>query len=143
MAADHPGPASEPQPALTAASDTATNTERLLLGWYRDRLRKVTSRLLARWQEKLGVEVAAWGIKRMKTKWGSCNPTAGRVWLNLELIKKPPACLEYVLVHELTHLLVAKHDDRFLRLMDRHLPSWRRRRAELNATPLAKATWGC
>jgi predicted metal-dependent hydrolase len=122
---------------------TAEDRERLLQGWYRDRLREVASRLLARWQEKLGVEVAAWGIKRMKTKWGSCNPKAGRVWLNLELIKKPPACLEYVLVHELTHLLVAKHDDRFLRLMDRHLPSWRRRRAELNATPLAKESWGC
>lgn len=125
------------------AGATAEDRERLLQGWYRDRLREITSRLLARWQEKLGVEVAAWGIKRMKTKWGSCNPKAGRVWLNLELIKKPPACLEYVLVHELTHLMVAKHDDRFLRLMDRHLPSWRRRRAELNATPLAKESWGC
>lgn len=79
----------------------------------------------------------------MKTKWGSCNPKTRRIWLNLELIKKPPACLEYVLVHELTHLLIAKHDDKFLRLMDRHLPTWRRRRAELNATPLAKEAWGC
>jgi predicted metal-dependent hydrolase len=122
---------------------TTEDRERLLQRWYRDRLREITSRLLARWQEQLGVEASAWGIKRMKTKWGSCNAKAGRVWLNLELIKKPPACLEYVLVHELTHLLVAKHDDRFLSLMDRHLPSWRHRRNELNAAPLAKETWGC
>lgn len=79
----------------------------------------------------------------MKTKWGSCNPTAGRIWLNLELIKKPSACLEYVLVHELAHLLVRHHDDRFIRIMDRHLPTWRNRRAQLNAAPLVKETWGC
>jgi predicted metal-dependent hydrolase len=125
------------------AGSTTEERERLLQRWYRDRLREGVSRLLSRWQADLGVEVSEWGIKRMKTKWGSCNPNAGRIWLNLELIKKPPACLEYVLVHELTHLLIAKHDDRFLRLMDRHLPTWRRRRAELNATPLAKEAWGC
>jgi len=121
----------------------AEDRERLLQRWYRDRLREIVSPLLMRWQDDLGVEVHEWGIKRMKTKWGSCNPKARRIWLNLELIKKPPACLEYVLVHELTHLVVAKHDDRFLRLMDRHLPTWRHRRAELNATPLAKEAWGC
>jgi predicted metal-dependent hydrolase len=122
---------------------TTEDRERLLQRWYRDRLREIVSPLLTRWQDDLGVEVREWGIKRMKTKWGSCNPEARRIWLNLELIKKPPACLEYVLVHELTHLVVAKHDDRFLRLMDRHLPTWRGRRAELNATPLAKEAWGC
>lgn len=79
----------------------------------------------------------------MKTKWGSCNPKARRVWLNLELIKKPPGGLEYVLVHELVHLLARNHDERFLGLMDCHLPTWRRRRTELNAAPLAQEEWGC
>ncbi|MEZ4404432.1 MAG: SprT family zinc-dependent metalloprotease [Kofleriaceae bacterium] len=120
---------------------TAADRAELLHTWYRERLRQAAGRLLARWEVTLGVQLGAWGIKRMKTKWGSCNPTAGRVWLNLELIKKPPACLEYVVVHELVHLLVPTHDDRFVRLMDRHLPTWRSRRDELNATPLAKERW--
>jgi predicted metal-dependent hydrolase len=77
----------------------------------------------------------------MKTKWGSCNPKARRVWLNLELIKKSPGSLEYVVVHELAHLHSRKHDERFVALMDRHLPTWRRRRAELNASPLAQESW--
>lgn len=122
---------------------TAEDREGLLQRWYRDRMRELLPRLLTKWQAKLGVEACEWGIKRMKTKWGSCNTTARRIWLNLELIKKPPACLEYVLVHELVHLLAPNHDERFLGLMDRHLPTWRRRRTELNATPLAKETWGC
>jgi predicted metal-dependent hydrolase len=77
----------------------------------------------------------------MKTKLGSCNPKACRIWLNLELIKKSPASLEYVLVHELVHLLARNHDERFVGLMDQHLPTWHRRRAELNAAPLAKEAW--
>jgi predicted metal-dependent hydrolase len=123
------------------ANDTAESRERLLQRWYRARLRDVIPDLLARWQDDLDVTVDEWGIKRMKTKWGSCNAKARRIWLNLELIKKSPACLEYVLVHELVHLLARKHDERFLGLMDRHLPTWRRRRAELNAAPLAKEFW--
>jgi predicted metal-dependent hydrolase len=122
---------------------TVEDRERLLQRWYRERLRDLVPRLLDKWQHKLDVAVREWGIKRMKTKWGSCNSKARRIWLNLELIKKPPACLEYVLVHELVHLLVRNHDDRFLDLMDRYLPTWRRRRAELNAAPLATETWGC
>lgn len=122
---------------------TAEGRAVLLQRWYRDRMRELVPRLLTKWQAELGVEVREWGIKRMKTKWGSCNPKSGRVWLNLELIKKPAACLEYVLVHELTHLRVPTHDERFLGLMDRHLPSWRRRRTELNATPLGKEAWAC
>lgn len=120
---------------------TAGNRERLLHRWYRERLREILPPLLEKWQAALGVVVREWGIKRMKTKWGSCNAKAGRIWVNLELAKKPPACLEYVLVHELAHLHVRKHGDRFLSLLDRHLPTWRRRRAELNAAPLAKEAW--
>lgn len=120
---------------------TAEDRERLLQRWYRERLRELVPGLLDKWQDALDVTVRAWGIKRMKTKWGSCNAKARRIWLNLELIKKPPACLEYVLVHELVHFLASNHDERFLGLMDRHLPTWRRRRTELNAAPLAKEAW--
>ena len=110
---------------------TAEDRERLLQRWYRARLREFAARVLETWKAELGVEVLEWGIKRMKTKWGSCNSKAQRIWLNLELIKKLPACLEYVAVHELVHLLARNHDERFLAEMNRHLPSWRRRRAML------------
>lgn len=125
------------------ATSTAEAREKLLQRWYRERLQGIVPQLLEKWQARLGVTASDWSIKRMKTKWGSCNPTAGRVWLNLELIKKPPACLEYVLVHELVHLLANHHDERFIGLMDRHMPTWRRHRAELNVAPLGKAVWGC
>jgi hypothetical protein len=89
----------------------------------------------------LGVKCADWRIKRMKTKWGACGVQARRVWLNLELAKKPPACLDYILAHELCHLLERRHTDRFTALMDEHLPRWRSRRQELNAAPLAHESW--
>ena len=114
---------------------------RALDHWYRTRLRELAEPLLRRWEATLGVEVAAWGIKKMKTKWGSCNPLTGHVWLNLELIKKAPRCLEYVVAHELVHLRVRHHDERFISLMDRLLPRWRSSRAELNREPLAHVSW--
>jgi hypothetical protein len=77
----------------------------------------------------------------MKTKWGTCNPDARRVWINLELAKKSSDCLEYVVVHELVHLLVRRHDDHFVAIMDKHLPRWRSLRAELSVLPLAHETW--
>jgi predicted metal-dependent hydrolase len=122
---------------------TTEDRERLLQRWYRDRLRDLVPRLLHKWQGALGVTVRQWGIKRMKTKWGSCNPKARRIWLNTELAKKPSSCLEYVVVHELAHVLERTHSDRFVALMDRAMPSWRSRRAELNRQPLGHATWGC
>ncbi|MFV8754118.1 M48 family metallopeptidase [Nannocystaceae bacterium ST9] len=115
--------------------------ERVLQAWYREQLRVLVPALLAKWQPLLGVEAVSWGIKRMKTKWGSCNPEAGRIWLNLELAKKPHECIEYVVVHELAHFLVRHHDAAFQGLLDRHLPSWRATRDLLNATPLANASW--
>ncbi len=125
------------------SGSTKEDRERLLDRWYREQLRHLVQQLLEKWEPVLGVEVGDWGIKKMKTKWGSCNAKARRIWLNVELVKKPPACLEYVVVHELAHLLAQNHGPRFLALMDHHLPSWRRRRTELNAAPLAKETWGC
>jgi len=115
--------------------------ERVLHGWYRERLRELIPPLLAKWERALGVSAASWGIKRMKTKWGSCNLDARRIWLNLELAKKPVQCLEYLIVHELTHLLEWHHNDRFVLLMDRHLPQWRHRRKHLNEAPLGHADW--
>ncbi|MFP2898595.1 M48 family metallopeptidase [Corallococcus sp. 4LFB] len=115
--------------------------ERLLHQWYREQLRELVPPLIEKWQVALGVEAAGWGIKKMKTRWGSCNAAARRIWLNLELAKKPPQCLEYLVVHELLHLLVRNHDDRFHALMDRHLPRWRLARRTLNAAPLAHETW--
>ncbi|MEE4202384.1 MAG: SprT family zinc-dependent metalloprotease [Halieaceae bacterium] len=108
----------------------------ILFDWYREQLRERIPPLLDHWQAILGVEAAEWRIKRMKTRWGSCNTTARRIWLNLELAKKPPQCLEYVIVHELTHLLERHHNKRFIALMDLHLPSWRQSRDILNQLPL-------
>ena len=97
--------------------------------------------LLALWQPLLGVEAASWGVRKMKTRWGSCNPSAKRLWFNLELAKKPPECLEYVVVHELVHMIERHHDARFIALMNRHLPGWPRIREALNAAPLANESW--
>ena len=81
------------------------------------------------------------GIKRMKTRWGTCNQKARRIWLNLELVKKPVTCIEYVIVHELLHLIEKKHNDRFVDLMTMHLPQWRSSKAELNRFMLAHEEW--
>ncbi|MBN8610110.1 MAG: M48 family metallopeptidase [Deltaproteobacteria bacterium] len=113
----------------------------ILRRWYRARLRELAAPLIAKWEKVLGVTITAWGIKRMKTKWGSCNAKARRIWLNLELARKPPECLEYVIVHELAHLLAPRHDERFHALMHRHLPGWQAARRLLNASPLASEEW--
>ncbi|MDK2834555.1 MAG: hypothetical protein PWP63_1642 [Methanolobus sp.] len=115
--------------------------EKILMEWYRKELKKLIPPLIEKWEQIIGVKVNAWGIKRMKTKWGSCNPEAGRVWLNLELIKKSSHCLEYILVHEMVHLLERKHNDHFKDLMDSAMPHWRLYRDELNRMPLAHESW--
>ena len=115
--------------------------ERIFLGWYRRELRDRIARLMESWSDAYGIPVPVWGIKRMKTKWGSCNVEARRVWLNLELAKKPPQCLEYVIIHELAHFFERNHSDRFVALMDRMLPQWRVIRDELNAEPLGHEDW--
>jgi predicted metal-dependent hydrolase len=115
--------------------------ERALHRWYRQNLRQIIEPLLEKWQTVLGVPVTECRIKKMKTKWGTCNEDARRIWLNLELAKKPVQCIEYVMVHELVHLLERHHTDRFVAIMDRNLPQWRVLRQELNAAPLAHETW--
>jgi predicted metal-dependent hydrolase len=109
--------------------------------WYREQLKAMVPALLEKWQPLLGVQVADWGIKKMKTKWGSCNIDAGRIWLNLELAKKPVQCVEYVVVHEMVHLVERHHNDRFIALMDQNIPHWRTYREELNRAPLAHEDW--
>jgi predicted metal-dependent hydrolase len=109
--------------------------------WNRDRLKEAIRPLIGKWEKIIGVHVAFWGVKKMKTKWGSCNITDRRIWLNLDLVRKTPSCLEYVIVHEMIHLLERKHGDRFIALMNQYLPQWKQIRGELNSFPLAHAEW--
>ncbi|MGC1182428.1 M48 family metallopeptidase [Legionella sp.] len=97
----------------------------ILDNWYRQQMTSLLPDLIQHWQAIVEVKVAQWGIKKMKTRWGSCNTKVARIWLNLNLIKKPQKCLEYVLVHELVHLLEASHNKRFYQLMSTFMPQWR------------------
>ena len=109
--------------------------------WHKSLLHKAVRELIARWEPKLGVDVAGYFLQRMKTKWGSCNHRARTIRLNTELVKKPMDLLEYVVIHEMLHLLEPTHSARFLGLMSKHFPAWREARAELNELPLAAASW--
>ena len=115
--------------------------QKVMMNWYRQHLKNVIPPLLEKWQRRLGVNVSDFGIKKMKTKWGTCNPDARRIWINLELAKKSSDCLEYIVVHELVHLLSKRHDDQFIKIMDESLPRWRSLREELNGLPLAHEVW--
>lgn len=97
----------------------------ILTRWYKKAMEALLPDLITQWERIIPVQAAQWGVKQMKTRWGSCNTRAKRIWLNLNLIKKPQACLEYVLVHELVHLLEASHNQRFYALMTQYMPSWR------------------
>ena len=112
---------------LLSAKPNSTTVEKQtsLNKWYLTQMQSLVPDLIAKWQPIIEVSVAAWGIKTMKTRWGSCNTRARRIWLNLVLIKKPIICLEYVLVHEMVHLLEASHNARFYQLMDKFMPEWR------------------
>jgi len=117
------------------------NRAKVLLEWYRQQVKDRMPALLDDWQSRLGVTVSEWGVKKMKTKWGTCNREAGRIWVNLDLAKKPPECLEYIVVHELVHLIERHHNARFEALMDQHLPRWRESRALLKSLPLGHESW--
>ena len=110
--------------------------------WQRAELQSRLGPIVEKWAEIIRVPVPAWGIKKMKTKWGTCNVQAQRIWINLELIKKPLACLEYIVAHELAHLIERNHSERFVSIMDHAMPTWRLVRAELNAEPLSHEEWG-
>lgn len=109
--------------------------------WYRSELKALAEPLVENWKTEIDVPLTHWGIRSMKTKWGSCNIERGRILLNLELVKKPQHCLEYIIVHELVHLLEKHHNDRFVALMDKFIPQWRLYRDELNALPLKYEHW--
>ena len=110
--------------------------------WHKGLLHEYIPALIARWEPKLGVRVKAYFLQRMKTKWGSCNPEKGHIRLNTELVKKPKDLVEYVVVHEMVHLLEPSHNERFIAILDQHYPTWREARAELNELPLASEKWG-
>jgi predicted metal-dependent hydrolase len=113
----------------------------LLEEWYREQIKKLMPGLIAKWERRMGVKLARFSVQRMKTKWGSCNPDRRSIRLNTDLAKKPRECLEYIIVHEMAHLLVRRHDERFRSLMHRHFPSWEHVRQTLNNSPLAHADW--
>lgn len=113
----------------------------LLDAWYREQVREAANPLLRRWESIMGVQAGKLLVQRMKTKWGSCNPTTGLIRLNTDLAKKPPEHLEYVVVHELAHLIEASHSERFMATMDKYLPKWRHYRDELNSLPVRHETW--
>lgn len=121
---------------LVRENSTQEQRATLLAAWYRARLKEQLPLLIARWEPVVGVRIDAWAVKQMKTRWGTCNIRARRIWLNLELIKRPPHCLEYVVVHELVHLLERYHNARFWGFMDQFLPSWREARQQLNQVSL-------
>lgn len=115
--------------------------ERAFLAWYRREMRAIAEPLIEKWSAKMQLPPPRWGVRRMKTRWGTCNIESARIWLNLELIKKPRQCLDYIIVHEMAHLMERHHNDRFVEIMDRYMPQWRLHRDELNAQPLAHEDW--
>jgi predicted metal-dependent hydrolase len=119
----------------------ADQRRRVLHSWHKGLLHAVVPALLAKWESRLGVKVAGYYLQRMKTKWGSCNHADGNIRLNTELVKKPKELLEYVIVHEMLHLLEPTHNERFVALLDLHFPAWREARLELNALPLGVEEW--
>lgn len=124
-----------------AVGSTVEQRRTYLDRWYREQLRSALPDLISKWEQHLGVAVPKWTIRKMKTKWGSCNRETHNVWFNVELAKKHPDCLEYIVVHELTHYFDGNHGARFTALIDRHLPDWRMRRDQLNGAPLAEEAW--
>jgi predicted metal-dependent hydrolase len=124
-----------------SGSTTTDNKLKLLNRFYREEMQVSIAKMLPKWQQKLGVAPDSIGIKKMKTKWGSCNIQAKRIWLNLELAKKPIECMEFILVHELVHLRERHHNERFRSLMNKHMPNWKERRDLLNSLPLAYEDW--
>jgi predicted metal-dependent hydrolase len=115
--------------------------ERVFHTWHKSLLHEVIPALIQKWEAKLGVEVKNYFLQRMKTRWGSCNHQAKHIRLNTELVKKPKDLLEYVIVHEMAHLLEPTHSDRFIAILDTHYPTWREARHELNELPLSAESW--
>lgn len=125
---------------VRAGSSTAKRQE-VMHAWHKSLLHDAVPPLITKWQSKLGVDVSTYFLQRMKTKWGGCNPRAAHIRLNTELVKKPRDLLEYVVVHEMTHLIEPTHNERFIAILSKHYPTWREARAELNELPLTAEAW--
>lgn len=122
-----------------ASKESKANTFK---DWYRKQLKAQIPDLITKWESIIGVKASDWGVRQMKTKWGSCNVDSKKIWLNLELAKKPSICLEYIIAHELVHLLERNHTDKFIAHMDDFMPKWRLYRDELNSLPIVHNDWG-
>ena len=109
--------------------------------WYRSELKKLIPEIIQKWEQKIGVQVSEWQVKQMKTKWGTCNIEEKRIWINLELAKKPVHCLEYIIVHEMIHFIERHHNERFMALMDKYIPQWKFFKEELNRLPVSHGEW--
>ena len=119
----------------------AKKRQEILEEWYRKELKKIIPSLICKWETIIRVRTNEFGVKKMRTKWGTFNPDAKRIWLNLELAKKPVECLEYIIVHELVHLLERSHNERFIGFIDKFLPKWRFYKEELNKLPVSHVNW--
>ncbi|MEN9489781.1 MAG: hypothetical protein RJA63_230 [Pseudomonadota bacterium] len=126
---------------LRPGTDEARRQE-ILDAWYREQIKAAMPELLAKWEPLMGVKAGRVFVQRMKTKWGSCNPEARSIRINTDLAKKPPECLEYIVVHELAHLIEPTHNARFTALMELFLPQWRHLKDELNRLPVRHEAWG-
>jgi hypothetical protein len=122
--------------------DDRERRKRVLSEWYRKQLKLEIPELIEKWQEIIEITVNGWSIRLMRTRWGTCNIKLRRIWLNLELAKKPVRCLEYIVVHEFVHLLERYHNDTFVAYMDKFLPNWRFLREELNSFSVSHSEWG-
>ena len=120
---------------------TKEKRERIVSQWYREELKRLIPEYIKKWEDTIGVTVNEWGVKLMKTKWGTCNEQDKRIWINLELAKKNPRCLEYIIVHEMVHLLERHHNDKFKAYMDEFLPNWKSIRDELNEMIYESSQW--
>jgi predicted metal-dependent hydrolase len=124
------------------AETSGEKRQAIVESWYREQLKNAVPELIAKWQTLMNVQVARFFVQRMRTRWGSCNPEARRIRLNTDLAKKPRECLEYIVVHEMLHLLEPTHNARFLALMDRFMPRWHLHREVLNRLPVRHEDWG-
>ena len=120
---------------------TQEKKQEVLDEWYRSELKRIIPPMIENWEEKIGVKSNEYGIKKMRTKWGTCNHDEKRIWLNLELAKKPLECIEYIVVHELLHIIEPSHNQRFISLLDEFMPKWKFFREELNRLPFSHLDW--
>ena len=123
------------------ANSTIEKKQIAINEWYRVELKKLIPEIIKKWEQKIGVQVSEWQVKQMKTKWGTCNIEEKRIWINLELAKKPIHCLEYIIVHEMIHLIERHHNERFLALMVKYMPQWKFFKQELNHFPVSHGEW--